>query len=114
LDIKIIALVILPQPGKDENESFEVSRCQLCGELHFPDPSILHLLGKSFEDGIFIGFHQNPDIVKEKILPDDFQEEVAFGSDKGVDSLETFLGQAVDEDIIGIINEGSFEQAIES
>jgi hypothetical protein len=114
LNIEVIALVFLFRSGKDVNEIFEILGRHLSGKFQLAYTAFLHFPGKSFKDGKSVGFHLDSDIVKEKIIPDDFQEKVAFGPDDEIYGLETFLGQAINQVIVGIVNGRPFEQAMES
>jgi hypothetical protein len=114
LNRKVITLVFLLQTGKDVNEIFEVLGRHLAGKFKLPDTSFLHLPGKGFKDGKSVGLYLDADTIKEKIIPDDFQEKVPFGPDEGIYGLETFLAQAVDQIIVGIVGTRPFEQAMES
>ena len=73
-------------------------------KLHLPDPPLPHLLPKRLEDGVFVGSHDDPGIIEEKIIPNDFQEEISLRSDDAVDRLDTFMREAINVDILLVID----------
>jgi hypothetical protein len=70
-------------------------------------------LRKGLKNWILVGSHLNPDIVEEKIVPNDLEKKMALGLDRAVDHLETLLGEPIDKDVLAIIDGGSLDQAVE-
>jgi hypothetical protein len=70
-------------------------------------------LPECLKHGIFISFHQDTDIVEKEIITNDFYEEIPFGLNDTIDYLETFLGEAIDDDILPIIEGRPLEESVE-
>jgi hypothetical protein len=54
-----------------------------------------------------VNFDLDDDIVEEEVVSNDLKGETAFRFDDRVDTLKTFLGEAIDNDVLPIIKSGS-------
>jgi hypothetical protein len=64
-------------------------------------------LPKHFEDGIVVSAHDDPGTIEEEIIPSDFQYEISVRSDDTVDRLDTFMYQAIDVNMVLVIDRRS-------
>jgi hypothetical protein len=114
VDIQVIALVVLLQSGKEEDEILEVIRRRLFRELHVSDPSLFHRLDEAPQDGVPVSAQLDSDIVEKEIVPDDLDGKLVIRTEDRLDDGKAFLGEAIDIDVLPVIHRGPLEQAMES
>jgi hypothetical protein len=114
LNVEIIALNIRFEPGDEVDKIFERVPIRLSGKFKLADPPPSHLLEKGLQEGVFIRLHLESDIVEKEIVSNDLDEKLFFRLKDIVDDLETILSEAIDDEVLPVVEGGTFEQTIEA